>query len=87
MTFVDSGLQLEWGRSEQERVEFGNKLKETIRDFNIDFIPHMDEEEEVRCGQKHQSQLFYSFSYRRFIASPPHPPGLSPSFVGAFQRV
>lgn len=45
---MDKGLQLDMCRDEQERRLFGEQLKSSIADFTIDFIPHMDEEEEVR---------------------------------------
>ena len=33
--------------SKEERVKFGEQLKEAIAGFTVDFIPHMNEEEEV----------------------------------------
>ena len=47
VNLVDSGLQLEVCRSECQRLAFGEQLKSSIANFTIDFIPHMDEEEEV----------------------------------------
>lgn len=47
VTLVDSGLELELCSSERQRVDFGELLKQSISGFTIDFIPHMDEEEEV----------------------------------------
>ena len=44
---VDSGLEL-GEENEGKLAEFGEKLKLSIFDFNLDFIPHMDEEEQVR---------------------------------------
>ena len=34
--------------SREEREQFGRRLKDTIACFTVDFIPHMNEEEEVR---------------------------------------
>lgn len=47
VTLVDNGLQLEVYGSECQRLAFGEQLKSSISNFTIDFIPHMDEEEEV----------------------------------------
>ena len=46
MTLVHDGLSQE-EPSEGDRVAFGKRLKDAIADFTTDFIPHMDEEEEV----------------------------------------
>ena len=51
VTLVDSGLQPEACKGERERVAFGEQLKLSIANFTIDFIPHMDEEEEVCSGE------------------------------------
>ena len=51
MTLVSTGLQVEVsGSSERQRLDFGEQLKSSITNFTVDFIPHMDEEEEV--GQR-----------------------------------
>ena len=47
VTLVSDGLQLECS-PELDRVQFGEKLKLAIGKFTVDFIPHMNEEEEVR---------------------------------------
>ena len=44
---VSDGLQMECS-SEKEREQFGERLKVAIRSFTVDFLPHMNEEEEVR---------------------------------------
>ncbi len=46
VSLVDRGLEF---REESERAltEFGEELKSSIYNFNLDFIPHMDEEEQV----------------------------------------
>ena len=48
MNLVDSALSQQTGWSESECKELGEYLKEAITSFTLDFIPHMDEEEEVR---------------------------------------
>lgn len=53
MTLVKTGLQVEVsGSSERQRLELGEQLKSSITNFTVDFIPHMDEEEEVGRGQR-----------------------------------
>lgn len=49
VSMVDSGLQLKARNSEDRRqcVDFMEHLKSAIANFVLDFIPHMDEEEEV----------------------------------------
>ena len=49
VSLVHDGLTWE-EPSEGDRVAFGKKLKDAIADFTTDFIPHMEEEEEVRMG-------------------------------------
>ena len=47
---LGSGLDLETeeeSKDSQDLVEFGKKLKTSIHSFNLDFIPHMEEEEQV----------------------------------------
>ena len=46
MTLVSDGLQFEFP-TEADRVNYGNRLKSAISNFTVDFIPHMNEEEEV----------------------------------------
>lgn len=46
VSLVHDGLTWE-EPSEGDRVAFGKKLKDAIADFTTDFIPHMEEEEEV----------------------------------------
>ena len=43
---VSDGLHYEF-TSEAERIDYGNRLKSAIANFTVDFIPHMNEEEEV----------------------------------------
>lgn len=58
VNLVDSGLsQEESCRSPRERQEFGENLTEAITNFTLDFIPHMDEEEEVRGWVQKRSKL------------------------------
>jgi len=54
MTLLDSGLEM--GTEEESEdshclTEFGEKLKTSIHNFNLDFIPHMEEEEQVKGGR------------------------------------
>lgn len=52
MSLVASGLCPEGClQGERERVEFGEQLKASIASFTTDFIPHMDEEEEVSSAR------------------------------------
>ena len=48
MTLLDSGLDLGVEEESQYLMEFGEKLKTSIHNFNLDFIPHMEEEEQVK---------------------------------------
>lgn len=51
MTLVSTGLEVEVsGSSERQRLDLGELLKSSITNFTVDFIPHMDEEEEVGVG-------------------------------------
>ena len=43
---VSDGLDCEFS-SEADRLDYGNRLKSAIANFTVDFIPHMNEEEEV----------------------------------------
>ena len=44
MTLIDSTPLL---TNEQDRIRHGEHLKLLINEFTVDFIPHMNEEEEV----------------------------------------
>ena len=46
VSLVSDGLHYEFA-TEAERVNYGNRLKAAIANFTVDFIPHMNEEEEV----------------------------------------
>ena len=43
---VSDGLDSEFS-SKADRLDYGNRLKSAIANFTVDFIPHMNEEEEV----------------------------------------
>lgn len=49
MSLVSDGLHYEFA-TEAERVNYGNRLKVAIANFTMDFIPHMNEEEEVNMN-------------------------------------
>ena len=57
---VSDGLHCEFS-SEAERIDYGNRLKSAIANFTVDFIPHMNEEEEV-CMSVY-TVLFYCVNW------------------------
>ena len=93
MSLVRDGLQLECSSSssEPERLAFGRRLKGAIDDFTVDFIPHMNEEEEVRrLNRMAPLSSNLNHAYLPPLPSPPLPPfpsspGLPPAAVGVFQ--
>jgi hypothetical protein len=42
--FIKDGFEK---KTEQDRVNYGQRLKELLESFTHDFLPHMREEEEV----------------------------------------
>ena len=45
---VRNGLESECCAAERDRIAFGEQLKTAVSNFAVDFVPHMEEEEEVR---------------------------------------
>ena len=70
---VSEGLQMECC-SEDERVNFGERLKTAIASFTVDFLPHMREEEEVgdwdgieRAEKNLIKRIIPTFSYEYIL--------------------